>query len=171
MTRIDPARLSSLYRAEEAAPSRFRELYGLYASNPGYFEYFDIEPSEERLYRDMTMRPDGCIEEQKHFIAYLDRETGRPAALLDLIEGYPEEDICYIGLFMVDAALSGRGTGTAIITELCAELKSLGFAEIRLAYGREYMPGKAFWTKNGFVPFREAELEEYGKLFVARREL
>ena len=167
MTRIDPGSLSGEYRVTQAEPSDADSLFGLYSSNSQYFEHFSIEPTKERLTEDMTMLPDGCDREQKHFLVYHYGDS--PAAILDLIEDYPSEGTCYIGLFMVRADLTGRGIGTAIISELCVTLSALGFKAIRLAYGKNYARAEHFWTKNGFVPEREAFLEEYGELIVAQR--
>lgn len=41
-------------------------------------------------------------------------------AVMDLILKYPNDETAFIGLFMVDSASQGKGTGTAIIEEcLC----------------------------------------------------
>ena len=168
MTRIDPRGLSSRYRVTRAEPADADGIYPLYISNREYFGYFSIEPSKERLLDDMTMLPDGCTAEQKHFLVYGD---GEPVAILDLIEGYPDADTCYIGLFMVRADLAGRGIGTGIITELREALGELGFKTVRLAYGKNYSRAVHFWTKNGFKPVKEAYLEDYGELIVAQREI
>ena len=167
--KITPDQLSDSYRVIRAEACDFEALYALYRSNASYFQYFGIDPAREELRRDMTMLPEGCEREQKHFFMY--RDGGEPLALLDLIEGYPDEHTCYIGLFMVHAKRSDQGAGTRIITELCAALKALGFDELRLAYGKRYLHAAHFWTKNGFVPLREAKLEKYGELIVARRDL
>jgi len=168
MKRIVPEELSARYRVIPADRCDRRDIYRLYKSNEYYFEYFSIEPTEERLYRDMTMRPDGCSAEQKHFLAYCD---GDPIAILDLIEGYPDDSICYIGLFMVRVDLTGQGIGSSMIFDLCKALGRMGFESIRLAYGKNYDKAARFWTKNGFIPIREALHEEYGELIVADRNL
>ena len=168
-SRIQPDRLSSVYRTVDATSVDPDRLYALYSSNQYYFAYFGMEPGRERLRLDMTMRPDGCSPQQKHFIAYCMGEE--PIAILDLIEGYPDRDTCYIGLFMVHDSYSGRGIGNSVISELCAALQRLGFSAVRLAYGKDYTKAAHFWTKNGFVPLREALHEEYGNLIVAERRL
>ena len=169
MTKIKPETLSSSFRVIQTDVSHADALYPLYCSNRQYFDCFQITPTRDRLITDMTMLPDGCREEQKHFLIYCD--GGSPIALLDLIESYPEDEICYIGLFMVDTAHSGRGVGSGIIRELCTALEELGFKELRLAYGKHYAHAAYFWTNNGFAPIKEAFLEEYGELIVAQRIL
>ena len=168
MTRIVPEMLSARFRVCDAAHADADEIYALYRSDREYFEYFSLDPTRERLTEDMTMLPEGCAAEQKHFLVYYDDGM---VALLDLIEGYPDERTCYIGLFMVDSARSRRGIGSGIISELCEALSDAGFDAIRLAYGKRYAPGVRFWSKNGFVPLKEAELPDYGELIVAERKL
>ena len=161
--------LSTEYRVVNAEQVDPEALYTLYCSNRHYFEHFSLEMSREQLEEDMTILPEGCDKDQKHFLVYLKEEV--PVALLDLIEGYPDEGTCYIGLFMVDVAFAGQGIGTRIITELCESLSKRRYKKIRLAYGKNYPQAEHFWTKNGFVPVKEAALEKYGALIVAQREL
>ena len=169
MARINPAYLSKTYMVTDAFEDDFEELYRLFCSNREYFGYFSLKSSRDALRRDMTILPDSCAAEQKHFVAY--RDADGMAALMDLIEGYPDAKTCYIGLFMVDHARAGQGKGSAIMTELSDALKTLGYEKLRLAYGKDYRHAEHFWAKNGFVPVREAYLEEYGELIVAERVL
>ena len=168
MPRIITEKLSESYHVYDASLTDPEKLYSLYRSNQFYFDYFSIEPTVERLQRDMTMLPEGCDRCQKHFLAYCD---DLPEAILDIIEGYPTENTCYIGLFMVKHELTGKGVGTKIITELCSALAGFGFKAVRLAYGKHYERAVHFWTKNGFVPVKEALLDEYGELIIAERKL
>ena len=92
--RITPEMLSDVYHVADAGDCDFDALYALYRSNTCYFEYFSFEPARDELEKDMTMLPDGCTREQKHFVAYCDGD--RPIAILDLIEGYPDEYTCLI---------------------------------------------------------------------------
>ncbi len=47
-------------------------------------------------------------------------------AVMDLILKYPNDETAFIGLFMVDSASQGKGTGTAIIEECLCFLKTAG---------------------------------------------
>ena len=169
MEHISAAALSVVYRAVEVGPPDAEGLYELYRSNEYYHSYFSLDGSIDELIRDMTMLPDGCTADQKRFIAYYDGDS--PVALLDLIEGYPDERTCYIGLFMVREGLHGRGIGSRLVGELCTALADCGYGKVRLAYGRDYAKAVSFWNKNGFVPVKEAVHEVYGELIVAEREL
>lgn len=167
-TKIIPEALSSHYHVRRAAEEDIEALFTLYRSHRHYFDYFAIDATRERLREDMTMLPDGCREDQKHFLSY---DDDVPVAILDLIEGYPTEGTCYIGLFMVTAERCDSGIGSGIISELCEALKERGFQAVRLTYGKRYDRAVHFWTKNGFVPVKEALHPVYGELIVAEREL
>lgn len=169
MKRITARQLSDTYRVIEADQADFEALFALYRSNQSYFDYFSLPLTREHLRKDMTILPDGCHREQKRFLVYCDQK--RPVAILDLIEGYPDDKTCYIGLFMTATELHGRGVGSEIITALCGALNDCGYDAVRLAYGKRHLPAVRFWTKNGFVPMREANHEEYGELIVAQRNM
>ena len=169
MIHIKPQELSQKYRVVDAQTVDLEELFALYCSNRFYFTYFSLPVTREQLIKDMNILPDGCEKAQKHFLAYYDKE--RLIAILDLIEGYPDEKTCYIGMLMVAKELHRQGIGTAVITELCDALSKLGYEAVRLAYGKHYDQAASFWTKNGFVPEKEAWLEEYGELIVAQKML
>lgn len=49
------------------------------------------------------------------------------AAIMDLIDGYPEKEIAFVGFFMLEQTMQGRGAGTRLIDHLCGRLKGLGF--------------------------------------------
>ena len=77
-------------------------------------------------------------------------ESGVLDAIMDLILGYPADDIAYIGLFMVDMGFQKKSTSSQIIME-CAEcLRTLGFRSIRLGVGMDNPQSNAFWKKNRF---------------------
>lgn len=168
MNRINVDKLSTCFKAEEATLADVDRLFPLYSSNRHYFDFFSLDCTKEQLREDMTVLPKGCSKEQKYFLTFSRDEM---IALLDLITGYPDDSVCYIGLFMVHEKYSGQGIGTRIITELCRFLKASGFSAIRLAYGKDYEPAAHFWMKNGFSPLREATLDKYGELIVAQHML
>ena len=43
-----------------------------------------------------------------------------------------EADTAFIGFFMMNKSLQGRGVGTALVSEVLAYLTALGFAAVRL---------------------------------------
>ena len=47
-------------------------------------------------------------------------------AVMDLIDGYPDRDIAYIGFFMMNINYQGKHIGTTIIDETTDYLRSIG---------------------------------------------
>lgn len=46
-------------------------------------------------------------------------------------------DTAFIGFFMMNKSLQGRGVGTALVSEVLAYLTALGFAAVRLGIDKE----------------------------------
>lgn len=170
MRRINITNFSSIYRVRFLGANDIEEIERLCLSNPQYYRYHSIELNRELILEDMTILPDGKTAEDKYFVGYYD-EHRTLIAVLDLIDGYPAADTVYIGLFMVDAKVSKKGVGTAVICELCDSLAQIGFHSVRLAYGSQNPQSTRFWQKNGFAPVKQANHKKYGRLIVAERIL
>ena len=54
-----------------------------------------------------------------YYIGYF--SNGQLIAVMDLIDGYPQRDIAFIGFFMTDAEVHNRGVGSAIIADAKGE--------------------------------------------------
>ncbi|HFU4519065.1 TPA: GNAT family N-acetyltransferase [Streptococcus suis] len=122
---------SNHYQVRKLTDADLEQVLALYQTNPLYFEHFPPLPSLESLANDLVDCPPGKELSDKYFLGFWDKE--RLVAILDLIDGYPTEDTCYIGLFMVDAHFSGQGLGSKIIAELLPQLATR-FKKVRLGY-------------------------------------
>ena len=71
-------------------------------------------------------------------------------AVLDLITGYPEGDDAFIGWFMVDGAMQGRGVGSQIIADVRAAMKAAGYDYLSLGCSSNNEEAMAFWKNQGF---------------------
>ena len=85
------------------------------------------------------------------FYRYHPPMATKASILDDLITGYPNPATAFIGLFMVDAAQQGRGTGSALIADCKQALRAEQFKTLRLAIDEGNPQSKAFWQKNGFA--------------------
>lgn len=169
MRRLDPSRFSARYAVRALTKADVPAIYALCRSNPLYYEHCGAETSEELIARDMALLPPGTDAEQKYYLGFFD--GGRLLAVLDLIGGYPEADVAFIGFFMVHGDCAGRGLGTGIIGELFAALRAAGFQSVRLAYEKSNPQSKHFWTKNGFRPLREVTHPDFGTVILAESDL
>jgi len=125
------------------------EILALCAGNKQFYRYHPPLATRESILEDMTALPSGKCAEEKQYLGFFDGET--LAAVLDLIERYPQDDTAYVGFFMTKKERQGRGLGTALIGELLDELRQNKFRKVRLAVDRGNPQSRAFWEKNGFA--------------------
>ena len=90
---------------------------------------------------------------------------------MDLIAGYPNEDTAYIGLFMTDVSLQGKGVGTTIIEDVCDCVKKNGYERIELAWVKGNPQSERFWKKNFFNPIGERSSNAAEQVIAAERKL
>lgn len=170
MKRLDPATFSGKYAVRELTPADVPAVLRLMQGNTLYFQYCggDAVPSEQSILRDMSIVPGKKTLEDKYYVGFYRGET--LAAIMDLIDGYPEDDIAFVGFFMMDITLQGTGEGTKIISRLCAELKNLGIYRVRLGIDKGNPQSTHFWRKNGFQVIREVPQGD-GIILLAERSL
>lgn len=154
--------ISNHFQVRKLTEADLEQVLALYQTNPLYFEHFPPLPSLESLANDLVDCPPGKELSDKYFLGFWDKE--RLVAILDLIDGYPTEDTCYIGLFMVDSRLAGQGLGSKIIAELLTQLAT-SFKKVRLGYVESNPQSDHFWAKVGFCPTGEVK-ELAGKTIV-----
>lgn len=126
------------------------------------------EPSKDLIIHDLHITPPGIDMSDKYYIGFFDGE--RHIAVMDIIDGYPEGDMAFIGFFMVDAAYQGRQIGSGIIQDTCAYLKQIGKTVISLSIDKGNPQSTHFWKKNGFIVIKEVE-QNGGTLLVADKKL
>lgn len=69
------------------------------------------------------------------------------AAVLDLIDGYPEREYAFIGFFMMRKALQGKQTGSFVIRELEEYLRHYGKTAVQLGIDKFNPQSTHFWLK------------------------
>ena len=104
----------------------------------------------------------------KYYVGFY--EDKALVAVMDLIDGYPNADIAYIGFFMMNPIYQGNQIGTAIISEVIDYLRSIGKTAVRLAIDKGNPQSTYFWKKNGFMIISEADVNGWTKL-VAEKQL
>ena len=145
---IDIARLSSQYEVRALGEADAEEILRLCRANTLFYQYCEAQPTREQVLNDLRVTPPGKDRSDKYYLGL---------AVLDLIDGYPEPEIAFLGFFMMNAAFQGRGLGSKIITELAEALKAMGKTALRLGIDKGNPQSTHFWKKNGFAILREAE--------------
>ena len=154
---MDPSKLSTRYRVRVLDDADADAILGLCRGNPQYYRYCGRQPSREQVLEDLHITPPGKDAASKYYVGFYEDDV--LAAVMDLVEGYPDSGTCFIGFFMVGRELQGRGTGSRIIREACRALKECGFSRVMLGIDKGNPQSGRFWEKNGFWVIRETELE------------
>ena len=170
MKKQNPAAFSDHYQVRQLTQEDIPAVLRLMQGNTLYFQYCggDAGPSEASIRRDMSIVPTGKTLEDKYYVGFFQDET--LAAIMDLIDGYPEDDIAFVGFFMMNASLQGTGEGTRIISRLCSQLKKQGSRAVRLGTDKGNPQSTHFWRKNEFQVIRGVP-QERGTILLAERIL
>lgn len=151
---------SSKYIVKKLTEEDVPGILALCKGNPTYYEYYKVDPSIENIKEDLVALPPNKTMEDKYYVGFYDED--RLVAILDLITGYPNEDIAFIGWFMMNKEFQGAGVGTAIILEIITYIKKMNYQYIQLGYIKGNNQASNFWIKNNFIPVgSEVETENY----------
>lgn len=159
---IEITKLSSRYKVRALGTSDVEEILGVCRENTLFYQFGGASPDKEQILSDMELTPPDTDISDKYFLGFYDKDI--LTAVMDIVDGYPEKDIAYIGFFMMKKDYQGRQLGTAIINEITEYLKSTGKRAVRLAIDRDNPQSNHFWKKNGFVVIGEAEVNGWTKL-------
>ena len=161
--------LSNRYAVRPLTEADIPIMLALFRSNPLFYQHCPPPPSAETAREAMHALPPRKTMADKHFLGFFDGET--LAAVLDLITGFPTPEIAFWGFFMLDAAVQGRGMGSALVSELCASLRQQGFRAVRLGWVKTNPQSAHFWKKNGFTETGVTYDTDGYTVVVAQKEL
>ncbi|SFT34435.1 ASC-1 homology (ASCH) domain-containing protein [Lachnospiraceae bacterium XBD2001] len=140
--------LSEKYTVKRLGKNDISTVYNLCSPNTLYYEYCPPFVTAESIEKDMTVLPPGKTVEDKFYVGYFDAD--KLIAVMDLILGFPEADTAYIGFFMTEVSVQGKGVGSLIISELSRFISSCGYAKMQLGWVQGNPQPEHFWHKNGF---------------------
>ncbi|MDE5865882.1 MAG: GNAT family N-acetyltransferase [Lachnospiraceae bacterium] len=164
---MDINKLSSKYFVKRLGNSDIQDIFNLCCENKLYYEYCPPMVTEESIKKDMITLPPNTNISDKFYIGFY--KEGKLIAVMDLIDGYPEQKIAYIGFFMTNVTIQKRGVGSEIISELCNYLRQKGFISIRLAWVKGNPQAEHFWLKNMFVILKETTSNVSDSVILAER--
>ena len=165
---FDLSKLNTQYHVRYMNDSDADTILDFCLKNDQYYKYCGKQPSRELILNDLHITPPGISLENKYYVGFYDKDA--LAAIMDLIDGYPDKDAAFIGFFMMNRLLQGREIGTRIIQELCLYLKEAGINRVLLGIDKENPQSNHFWAKNGFSVIREVQQEE-GTILLAEKSL
>lgn len=157
------------YSARKLIASDIPDILELYSGNPEYFRHCPPGPSRDTVRDDMSALPPGKKANDKYFIGIFDGDS--LAAVMDLIDRYPDDEIAFIGLLMVAKDLQGHGVGTFIVNALSEALKAKHYKRMRLGCIKTNRSAQRFWLKQGFHPTGAESVREYYTVMEAEKIL
>ena len=165
---IDVCSLSRSYAVRRLSDPDADTIFKLCQGNTLYYQYCEAELEKEQIFRDLHITPPGITEDRKHFAGFY--EGDELIAVMDLIDGFPEEEIGFIGFFMVSISVQRRGVGSRIIGDTASYLKGIGKTSMQLGIDKGNPQSTSFWKKNGFQVVKEVE-RDGGVILLAERTL
>ncbi len=168
MKNIDINSFSGRYEVRRLKAQDAGAVLELMEENPQYYEYCGKTYSIEEIRRDMELLPPGKKPEEKYYLGFF--EHGLLVAVMDFIDGYPDEETAYIGFFMLTRCYQGKKIATAMVERICLYCQELGYKRVMLGYEKNNPQSSGFWKSNYFVPLREVE-QEGSIIVVAGRSL
>lgn len=161
--------LSKEYNVRRLTEAQVDEVFELCAGNPLYYEYHPPFITREAVIEDMKNLPPGKQLSDKYYLGFY--QNNILIAVLDLIDGYPEAPVAFIGFFMTHKSIQGRGFGTKMIASVCSQLKKEGFRSVRLAWIKGNPQSEHFWLKNQFEILKETTSMDGYTVILAERKL
>jgi GNAT superfamily N-acetyltransferase len=106
-----------------------------------------------------TMLPPGRTMDDK-FVFALECD-GRIEGMFDLVRGYPEPHVMYLGLIFLSTAIRGGGRGRRCLHALYAWARAMGATAMRLGVVEPNLKARHLYATEGFVheTTREADPE------------
>ncbi len=162
-------RLSSQYTVKKLTEEDIPNILLVCKGNPTYYKYYKSEPTNENIKASLTALPPNKTIKDKYFVGFYNEDS--LVAILDLITGYPNEDVAYIGWFMMNKEFQGSGVGTAIIIDIIIYLKEKNFAYVKLGYIKGNSQAQNFWIKNNFNPVGDEVKTDKYTIVCMQREM
>ena len=165
---IEISKISKHYPTRVLTEGDAEIILALCRNNPLFYEYTEAEPTKEQILDDLKATPPGKGLSDKYFFGFF--EGDELVAVMDLVDGYPDQGTAYIGFFMVNLHYQGKRVGTSIIDEVTEYLRSKGKTAVRLAIDKGNPQSTHFWKKNVFEILSEVDKGGWTKL-VAEKSL
>ena len=142
-------------------------VLALLQTNPDFFALDGRQPDLASLRADLSALPPRCAPEQKRYAAFW--REGKPEAVLDWVEGYPREQTLWVGLFLVDGRLQGKGLGRTLMSALPGAAWDGGMDRLRLACLKNNEKGHRFWQALGYQDLRDGVSTEGDAVWIMER--
>ena len=121
--------------------------------NKIYYQYHPPFVTKESIVEDMKALPPNKGYDNKYYIGFFEEDS--LSANMDLILGYPTDEIAFIGLFMTNVHHQNKGVGSNIIQDVCNYLKQLGYKKVRIGVDKKIHKVIHFGKRMDFISFQQ----------------
>jgi GNAT superfamily N-acetyltransferase len=118
----------------DAAPSYYMKIDGVTDAGSAKSVFEELPPN--------------CTFENKHVL--LIEEASIPVGVIDLVIGYPDSKVAFIGLLVLDEKYQGRGLGKRSYQVLEDYIRQFPVDSIQLGVNDTNDVGMLFWPKMGY---------------------
>ena len=148
------------YTVEKITLENLHKYEDVFYSNEEYYMITDgHSATKETCAETVEYSLDGYTQDNIGFLL-----NGDAVACLFVLEGYPKNDVLWLGLFLVHNNYKRQSIGTKCINALIAAVKGTDINRIRLSVQDNNIGGLSFWKKIGFEIIDETEFGEYKNL-------
>ena len=148
------------YEVEPITLDNMSKYEDVFYCNHEYFMITDGRPATQSdCIQTIEYSIDGISKDKIHTIGFSDKEE--PVACLSVIDGYPDTDTLWLGLFLVHSKYKRKYVGTELIKALVLSLKETDIKRIRLSVQDNNTSGLSFWKHIGFSIVAKTEGENH----------
>jgi GNAT superfamily N-acetyltransferase len=140
----------TIHRARSTADEDLRQLQAVLEGAPGYGVLVEGRPpSPQAASEMMAALPPGKTQDDKFVLLF--RDAGRTIGCADVIRGYPQHHVAYIGLLLFVESAQGRSWGHHALREIEGLGAGWACTTLRIAVIESNVRALAFWQREGFV--------------------
>lgn len=125
---------------------KYSEVF--YCNNDYYLITDGRSASKDDCIDTIEYCPNGFPKEKCYCIGF--SINGEAAAILSMLEDYPDNGTLYIGLFLMNEKFKRKGIATKIINTLIDETFHADYKSVKLSVQDNNISGFSFWKKLGF---------------------
>ena len=114
---MDIRLLSKKYKVRTLGIHDVDTIYAMCCKNEIFYQYHPPFVTKESIVEDMSALPPNKRSDDKYYIGFFEGDS--LVANMDLILGYPADEIAFIGLFMTNIHDQNKGVGSNIIGDVC----------------------------------------------------
>ena len=138
------------YQVRRLTDADAAEIQDLYVRCTAFVELVEGRPPASHDGLDLLQaKPPGVKDEDKLVFGLF--EAGQMIGALDVLRGYPEPDIWYLGLLMLSPETRNRGLGAQVYAATRSWVEANGGKAVRLIVQAQNDAALRFWERQGFV--------------------